>query len=206
MERNNLSIFILRLSLRSFSIFLLIYNRSYPFESLYFYPYLSTIYPCISFSIFHLSAIILFFISSWIFNYHILFEYQSLYSSLSPAYPSLSFSILCQSRILLIFFNLYIFISTLILFYLFCKINHLYPSESQCLYPSLSQAYLRLSFSIFWQSRILPIFLNLYLLIHMNPFLSFLQYKSPLSFSIPMSLSNSIPQFSTSIFFYPLAI
>ena len=103
------------------------------------------------------------------------------------------------------------------------------------IYPFLSSIYLHLSFSIVYlytsilfylppihvnsflsllQSlisnlclfRILFIFLNLYLLTHINTFLSFLQYKSPSSFRIPVSLSKSIPSLSTSIFFYPLSI
>ena len=147
-------IFILRLSLRSFFIFLLIYNHSYPFESLYFYPFLYSplilIYPFLSFTYLHLS--------------------QSLYPSLFPTYPCLSFSILCQSRILLIFLNLYLLINI-----------------NTCL-----------AFSIFWESGILLIFLNLYLLIHVNSFLSLLFriivcsnfHFSQLLFAIIFNFSN----------------
>ena len=63
MERNNVSIFILRLSLRSFSIFLSIYNHSYPFESQSFYPNLSPIsFDLSRYAAFHFSQ------ENWIIN------------------------------------------------------------------------------------------------------------------------------------------
>ena len=93
-----------------------------------------------------------------------------VYPTLIHVYLFLSFDNLefCLS------FWISIFLSTWMFFYLFCNVNNLYPFEFQSLYPSLSPAYLRLSFSILWKSRIMPIFLNLYLLIHMNAFLSLL--------------------------------
>ena len=162
MERNNnVSIFILHLFLRCYSIFLLIYHIITP---IILNPYIS-IYNT---SIHQLSISIFFNL--------LLFESQSLYSILFLAYPLLSFSIYWQFRILLIFLNLYILI-------------HVNPFLSFLQYNSplfswipiiICKSILRLFTSIIFNSlTIQPHFLNLYLLIHVNPFISFLQNESP---------------------------
>ena len=125
MERHSLSLFILRQSLRSFSIFLLIYNHSNPFESLYLYP---------SLSIFISSYIIFTYISSSISNHPNHFKSHFLYPSLhvSLAYLRLSFSILFGNLgFLLIFLNLYLLIHVIPFLYLSFYLNYPYPFESQ---------------------------------------------------------------------------
>ena len=105
-----------------------------------------------------------------------------MYLSLFFVYPFDPFLSFFQSTITPILLNPYIsnhLNSTLIHIYFLFYLPPIH--ESPCLYPSLSLAYPRLSFSILWQSRILLFefefkilaFLNLYLLINVNPFLSF---------------------------------
>ena len=81
LKRNNISTFILRLSLRSFSIFLLIYNHSYPFEFVCLYPSVS-LDPRLSFSILGQSKILLIFL-----NFYIILSTLILFCNINHLYP-----------------------------------------------------------------------------------------------------------------------
>ena len=133
-----------------YNFFFLIYNLIHHLSTyilLYLQPIHKSILSYLSFNLNH------FYPLNPYNSIHLYPPFNHIYSFLSSTYPLLSFSI----------FDLF----TLILFYHFCNFNHPYLFDSEYLYPSLSL--------ILWQSRILLIFLNLYLLIHVNSFLSFLR-------------------------------
>ena len=141
--------------------------------------FLSCVYPFDTFLSFFQSTITPTLLNSYI-SIHLNPTLIHIYPFLSFTHLRLAFSII-HLYIYILFYLPYLYPY---IFFFKASLIFNYPNllESQSLYPILALTYPCLSFSILYQSKILFIFLNLYLLIHINTFLSFLQYKSPLSF------------------------